>query len=233
MQRLHADTTVVVSQLKPVARLDSARHLRLAISLPLRNQQALTALLAQLSDPASPNYRKYLTPAQFAERFGPSEADYAAVAAFAQAHGLTVTARHPNRLILDVDGAVSDIEKTLHVTMRVYQHPGEARQFYAPDAEPSVDLAVPLMRISGLDNYEPPRPRLKIKSPEAASLQPAPSGRRECGGEWRLRSGRRLHWQGFSRGLRPRHSAEPAPGRPSRCWSLTATRLATSLITRD
>ena len=33
--------------------------------------------------------------------------------------------------------------------------------FHAPDAEPSLDLAVPILRISGLDNYSLPRPRLQ------------------------------------------------------------------------
>ena len=116
--------------------------------------------MAQLQDPASPNYHKYLTPAEFTERFGPSASDYATVIAYAQAHGLKVTAKHPNRIILDVEGAVSDIEKTMHVTMRVYQHPTEAREFYAPDVAPTVDVGVPILGISGLENYAVPRPLL-------------------------------------------------------------------------
>ena len=164
MQTLHYATTAVVARLKPAGRLDAERHLRLAISLPLRNQQALADLLRQLQDPASQHYHKYLTPTQFARRFGPSERDYAAVAAFAQAHGLAVTRKHPNRVIMDVEGAVPDIETAFHFTMRTYRHPREHRQFYAPDADPALDLPVPVLGISGLDNYEPPRPRLRINS---------------------------------------------------------------------
>ncbi len=57
------------------------------MGLPLRNKEALTNLLHELYDPASPNYRQFLTPEQFAEQFGPSEADYQAVIAFANAQG--------------------------------------------------------------------------------------------------------------------------------------------------
>jgi uncharacterized repeat protein (TIGR01451 family) len=138
--------------------------MNLAIGLPLRNKEALTNLLHDLYDPASPIFRQYLTPQQFAEQFGPSEADYQAVIAFARANGLTVTAKHSNRVFLDVSGSVADIEKALHVTMRVYQHPKEARTFYAPDVEPSLDLAVPVLHISGLDNYIVPHPML-VKRP--------------------------------------------------------------------
>ena len=75
--------------------------------------------------------------------------------------------------MLDVEGSVADIEKTLHVNMRVYQHPKEARTFYAPDAEPSLDLAVPVLGISGLNDYWRPRPRLKV-TPLNQALNAAP-----------------------------------------------------------
>jgi subtilase family serine protease len=161
-QMLHGGVPAEVSRLTPVGRLPSAQRLNLAISLPLRNQPALADLLRQISNPASPNYRHYLTPAQFTERFGPTEADYLAVTAFAKAHGLKITAMHPNRTIVDVEGAVSDVENTFHVKMSSYQHPTEARRFYAPDTDPSVDLAVPILSITGLDNYSLPHPRYKL-----------------------------------------------------------------------
>jgi len=63
--------------------------------------------------------------------------------------------------VLDVSGAVGDIERALHVKFQVYQHPTENRTFFAPDTEPSLDLTTPILGISGLDNYAPPRPRLK------------------------------------------------------------------------
>ena len=47
---------------------------------------------------------------------------------------------------MDVSGSVADIERALHVTLRVYQHPTEKRTFYAPDVEPSLDLAVPILQ---------------------------------------------------------------------------------------
>src|SRR5438445_3883596 len=53
----------------PIGRLAETRRLDLAIGLPLRNREALSNLLAQLYDPSSPNYHRYLTPEQFTERF--------------------------------------------------------------------------------------------------------------------------------------------------------------------
>ena len=151
-----------VARLAPAGSLPSSQRLNLAISLPLRNPEELDSLLQQLYDPASPNYRRYLTAEQFTTRFGPMEKDYQALMDFAKSNGLTVTFTHPNRLVLDVSGAVTDIARTFHLNLRVFQHPTEARTFYAPDVEPSVDFALPILHISGLDNYSLPHPNFKV-----------------------------------------------------------------------
>jgi hypothetical protein len=99
-----------------------------------------------------------LTASQFADQFGPTEQDYRAVTRFAQTQGLSVTGTHPNRALLDVSGTVADIEKAFHLHLRVYHHPTEARTFYAPDADPTMDIDVPILGINGLDNFVLPRP---------------------------------------------------------------------------
>ena len=78
--------------------------------------------------------------------------------AFAQANGLRVTTVHPNRVVLDVSGTVADIERTFHLSLRTYRHPVEDRVFYAPDTEPTLELAVPVLHISGLSDLVRPRP---------------------------------------------------------------------------
>ena len=162
-QILKGHVPLAVSKLQPLASSVATNHLNLAIGLPLRNIGKLQVLIRDLSDPSSPKFRHYLTPAQFTEQFGPSEADYQAVIDFAKANGLKVTATHPNRVVLDVEGAMTEIESAFHVKMLSYQHPTEARIFHAPDSEPSLDLAVPVLHVSGLDDYSLPHPMSKIK----------------------------------------------------------------------
>ncbi len=156
----------LTDSLQAVDRLPATNQLLAAICLPLRNPAALTNLLQQLYDPASPHYHRYLTPEAFAEQFGPTREDYAAVVAYAQAHGLTVTTLHPNRMLVDVAGTAADFEHAFQTTLRVYRHPRENRTFHAPDKTPSVDMTVPVLSVCGLDNYAVPRP---------AGLRPAPA----------------------------------------------------------
>ena len=158
-QVLRGHVPAAVARQHPVGRFPNTNRLNLAIGLPLRNQEALTNLLRQIYNPASTNYHHYLTPEQFTKMFGPTEKDYQAVMAFAKANGLKITGTHPNRMLVDVNGTAGNIERALHVTMRTYQHPHEARVFYAPDVEPTLNLTVPVLNISGLNNYSLPRPR--------------------------------------------------------------------------
>jgi uncharacterized repeat protein (TIGR03803 family) len=146
---------------EPIGQFPRWSRLSLTIALPLRNQDELAQFLQDVYDPASPSFRQYLTPDQFAVRFGPAEQDYQAVIQFAQQNGLTVTTRHPNRLLVDVNGGVAQVERAFHITMRKYQHPTENRTFYAPDRAPSVDLAVRILGVSGLSDYSLPQPRLR------------------------------------------------------------------------
>jgi uncharacterized repeat protein (TIGR03803 family) len=164
-QILHNSMPAAVSKATPLRPSARWSRLNLSISLPLRDRPGLTNLLQQIYDPASPNFRHYLTPEQFAQRFGPTEEDYQAVVGFAKSHGLLVTATHANRTLVSLKGTVADVERTFHVTLNEYQHPTEARTFYAPDGEPSIDLATPVLGVSGLDNFVVPHPCLKPRLP--------------------------------------------------------------------
>ena len=143
----------------PLGDLPETGHLRLALGLPARDPAALRDFIKDVSDPQSPNFRHYLTPEQFTERFGPREDEYQAVIRFAEANGLTVTETHGNRLVVDVVGSVANIQRAFHVRLHNFQHPTEARTFFAPDTEPEVDVPVPIVRVSGLTNYWLPRPQ--------------------------------------------------------------------------
>jgi len=160
MQALRGHVPEAVARgLTPAGRLPASQQMRLAIGLPLRNPQGLTSLVQQLYDPASPLYHHYLTPEQFTATYGPEEKDYLAVRRFAESHGLTVTETHSSRMLLDVTGAVADVENAFHVHIGVYRHPAEARDFYSPDVEPSVDASLAIADISGLNNYGLPHPK--------------------------------------------------------------------------
>jgi kumamolisin len=141
----------------------------ITLILQHRNQAELDQLLKDLYDRNSPSFRQFLTVEQFTEKFGPSREDYETVKNFAKANGFQILSASRNRMNLRVRGSVETIEKALHVTMGVYQHPTENRTFFAPDREPSLDMPVRLWAVGSLDTYSTPKPAYHRIDPSQAS----------------------------------------------------------------
>lgn len=128
--------------------LSAKQHLHLTLQLPLRNQTDLTSFLKRVSDPASSDFRKYLSVDEFTEKYGSTKADYQAVVDYAKSRGFTVMDTPKNRMFVEVDGTAA-VEKALHVSMKEYKH--------AADRDSSLELSVTLHHIFGLDNHSVPK----------------------------------------------------------------------------
>ena len=149
---------------RPVAPLDPARTLHLTVVLRPRRPAALAAFAAAVSDPASPHFRRYITPAQFARRFGPSSAQIAAVAAALRRHGLRPGPASANRLAIPVVAGAGSIERAFAVSLEKVRLPG-GRIAVLSGAAPAVDPAVAgvVQAVIGLNGLDRP----------VAAVQPA------------------------------------------------------------
>jgi subtilase family serine protease len=142
--------------LSSLGRFSTTNQLTLELGLPLRNADALNALIENLYDTNSPLYRKYLTKEQFIQSFRPTAEEYQGVIDFAIGNGLTIARTNADRSLIYLTASVKDVERVFNVKMQLYQHPTEARTFYAPDVEPSVPAGLRIQTIWGLTSY--PRP---------------------------------------------------------------------------
>lgn len=177
IQTLPGHVPPVAASLQSIGRLNPTNQIYLAIGLRLPDPQALLRFLDQLYDPQNPNFRHYLTPEQFTETFGPTKQDYQAVLDFAVTNGLAVSQTHPNRLLVNVTASVADIERAFHVTLLEYRYPTEARTFCAPNVEPSIAAAIPVLHISGLNSFgRPYRPDHVSQNPTQANGGSGPNG---------------------------------------------------------
>ena len=160
-----------------VAAVSGSRIFRLAISLKLHHEALLDSFLARLQDPASPEYRHYLTPASFTDRFGPTAAEYASLRQFAVSHGMQVAAEAPNRTLLEVQASAAVIQQAFGVRMGQYRRP-DGTVFTAPDREPAMDIDIPVLHISGLDDVAPPVSHARHGGPAHAlrALGSSPDG---------------------------------------------------------
>ncbi|MBV9046635.1 MAG: putative Ig domain-containing protein [Solirubrobacterales bacterium] len=149
--------------------LPSATKLPLSVELKPRDPAALAAYAAAVSTPGSPEYRHYLSVAQFAQRFGPAPAQIAAVEASLRARGLQPGPVSANRLAIPLTAAAGTIEHSFSTPLERVALP-RGRTAFANTEAPLIDQRVAgvVQAVIGLDSLTSPQP-LSIQSSPAAS----------------------------------------------------------------
>src|SRR3954451_4621517 len=130
---------------------DTSTPTEIKVYLPLRDADAAAALVQQVSDPRSPNYGKYLTPADFRSRFAPTAADVAAVSKFLTDAGLKVGDIPDNNHSITATGTLAQVEQAFGVDVHQYAYRGKVLN--APTGALSVPVALQgkILAVSGVD----------------------------------------------------------------------------------
>jgi uncharacterized protein (TIGR03437 family) len=113
----------------------------------------LVQLLQEQQTPGSANYHRWLTPEQYAERFGASTDDLNKITAWLQSQGLTIAAVARGRNWIAVNGEAAKIESAFQTEIHEYVSGGE--KHFANASEPSVPAALAgvVGSIRGLNDF--------------------------------------------------------------------------------
>jgi kumamolisin len=160
-----------------IGHTDPNRVINISVSLGLRQQTALTDFVQRVSDPRSPSYGQYLTPAQFAATYGPTADDVRQVADHLGTHGLTITSISSNRTLIDANGPVHAVEAAFGVTISDWHDSDLKRDFYGNDTQPLLPatIAPSVVGILGLNNHYPFHHAV-VRSPSIAPQVPPGQG---------------------------------------------------------
>jgi uncharacterized protein (TIGR03437 family) len=133
-------------------------------------QAALDKLIAGQQTPGSPDYHRWLTPEQFAERFGVSTSDMDRIVHWLESQGLTVAARARGRNWIAVNGSAAQMEAAFRTHLHQYVVNGEMH--FANATEPSVPKALSgvVTSIRGLHDFRAKSARHALK-PEYTSTR--------------------------------------------------------------
>jgi subtilase family serine protease len=148
------------------APLRATRMLNLAAVLKLHNRHGLEELIREQHDPASPNYRRWLTPAEFAQRFGPSRTDADRVAEWLVSKGFIVDSLSPNMRLIRFHAPAA----TTSVAFGVKFVASSDGRSYANLSDPNLPASIARLVdwIGGLDN-------LKAKIVQPHLMKPHPN----------------------------------------------------------
>jgi subtilase family serine protease len=106
---LPAMDSAQAAALKIVGQAEASKSVSFDVFLPLRNKDKLEALLDAQQNPASSQYHKWLTPAQFGAQFGPDAATKTRAATFLRARGFNVTVQTRSLHVTGTADAVARI----------------------------------------------------------------------------------------------------------------------------
>lgn len=131
-------------------------HVRLILSRSNEQQAALDQYLAELQDKSSTNYHKWLTPAEFGKRYGPTDSDVAAIVAWLESHGLTLETISAGRTNIAFSGTVSQVEEAFHTSIHSFQT--NKNQFYSNTTDPQIPAALATV-VKGVAHLNTIKPR--------------------------------------------------------------------------
>ena len=134
-------------------------------------QQAdLEALLAAQQNPASPLYHQWLTPDQFAARFGMAQTDIDKVRVWLQQQGFQVDYTARSRNLIRFSGTVGQVEQAFRTQMHFYKVNGTMH--FGPASALSVPSAIAPV-VEGVRNLSDFKPRSMHAARVAPVANPA------------------------------------------------------------
>ena len=150
------NTPAITARAQKTGAVNGTDTLTVTLWLRPRARAQLDALADDLYNPASPHFRHWLKNADIVRDFAPTEADIAAVEAYAAQHGLTVQAEGPDRFYVRATGSAATVEKAFRVTLSQYTAGG--RTFRANDSDPYIEGPAGdlVQAVSGLDDAASP-----------------------------------------------------------------------------
>jgi subtilase family serine protease len=159
---------------------DSLRPI--TITLPLNNKDALTAFVASTVNPTSPNFRKFLTPAQFNATYAPTADAVAQVTSFLAANGIAVTSVSSDRMLIKAQATNAQLTSLFGTPIHTYSANGSTFQRNTASVVMPAGLKGLAVAVAGLSSQPLARSNIKYlpAGPEGlsapmslASAQPA------------------------------------------------------------
>jgi subtilase family serine protease len=159
-----------------VGHAGSSSALHISVSFFPTSASALQAYADAVSDPTSPKYRHFLTPAQIGQKFGQPSSKIAETLTYLKSQGFTIKLVDADNLHILADGTVSQVESAFKTTINRFHSTKEGERenadFVAYTSVPQLpsDLAPLVQHVGGIDTYFKPHPRSTLTPAQTSTL---------------------------------------------------------------
>lgn len=164
LNHLFGHVPAAVKTAQKIQAVEGQRLLKLALVLPLNNEEELDHRLLSILGAENPGHGEYLTQQEFLDRHAPTMEQVGQVITYLKSHGIKVLRVSQNRLIVHALASVSSINKLFHTEI-AYFADKQGSEFYAPAYELQISKDLSIKSVQGLENYFRAQPSVKAKKP--------------------------------------------------------------------
>ena len=134
-----------------VAATPASTPIEFSVGLRLSDPAGAVALERAVSDPGSPSFHRYLTPAQWEQRYSPTPASVQAVTAWLKAEGIAVESVPPDRMTVHASASAATIERAFGTSLGEFRHQGRVVRLASTPLQVPSGIASLITGVTGVD----------------------------------------------------------------------------------
>ena len=173
-----ATKALAVSQLVSaldLGALPATQLITVRVGLAIQQPAALTSYIRAETTPGNAAYGKFLTPAQFAQYYGPSSAQIASVTNYLKNAGFTDIAAEPNGLLISATGTAAVVQAAFNTQLEQVSIGGAKLFINTAVAAVPATLGNLVVSVLGLNTVGQMKPLLRHPTAAAASTAASPA----------------------------------------------------------
>ena len=135
----------------PLNATPASARMEFDVGLRPRDEAGAVAFMAAVTDPSSPQYRGFLSPAQWEQRFSPSVATVSAVTAWLHSSGISVETVTPDRMTIQASAPAGTVERAFATHLSEYSSHGRRLRLASGALSVPGTIAPMISGVAGID----------------------------------------------------------------------------------
>jgi subtilase family serine protease len=138
-------------------------HMMLQLKRSAAQEQAAAEFVAELHDPKTPNFHKWLTASEFGRNYGLADSDVQTITGWLESHGFTVNSVFPNGMVIDFSGSAGQVRRAFHTSIHNLDVNGVRHIANVSDPQIPAALAPAVAGVVSMHDFQPhPMKRAKF-----------------------------------------------------------------------
>ena len=130
-------------------------HMMLQLKRSPDQEKAAAQFVADLHNPKSPNFHKWLTVNEFGKNYGVAEADIQTIIGWLESHGFVVHSVYPNGMVIDFSGTAGQVRRAFHTSIHHLEVDGVRHVSNFSDPQIPEALAPVVAGVVSMHDFQP------------------------------------------------------------------------------